>query len=104
MWRAMRYKIGQFVDTDLYGGAEALMMQFALHLPARGYEVEIFHFDNPRFVSECGRRNLKMIPVPGFKAYKSIRTLPKFCVEFARLLSERGISLLHSHLFGSVSA
>src|SRR5438552_3470679 len=100
----MPLKIEQFVDTDLFGGAEALMVEFALQLPAHGYEVEIFQFDNPRFASECRRRNATMVPAPGFNAYKSIRTLPRFCLEFARLLRERRISLLHSHLLGSVSA
>ena len=100
----MPVRIGQFVDTDLFGGAEALMIEFALQLPPRGYEVEIFHFDNPRFVSECRRRNVTLVHAPASEDYKSIWTLPRFCREFARMLKERRISLLHSHLIGSVSA
>lgn len=102
--RPQRVRVAQFVDTTFYGGAEALMVEFAARLPALGYDVEVFHFDNPRFVSECVKRNITVVDVPGAHAYKSVRTLPKFCVQFARLLRRRRISLLHSHLLGSVTA
>jgi glycosyltransferase involved in cell wall biosynthesis len=96
-------KVAHFIDTDDPGGAEALVIEICTRLNGHEFHPEVFHFGNPWLIEKCKRFNVPSIIVPGYKFYKSIKTLPFFTLIFWRFLKHRGIDLLHSHLFGPIT-
>ena len=97
-------KIGHFIDSLDPGGAETLVVDLCSNLARFGFESEVYHFGNTWLREKCREAGIPCVVVPGFRLYKSYKTLLLFTVFFAYFLKRRGIDVLHSHLFGSVSA
>lgn len=97
-------RVGIFLDTEVLGGAEEIVGQLALALPKLGIEPHIFCFQNPQFQKRCEALGLSFEQLPHRELYKHARTLPLFCWKFSKILRERKIQLLHSHLIGAVFA
>lgn len=96
-------KIAQFIDTNVPGGAEVLMIEICKNLPLYNFQPEVWHFGNPWLEEMCNKHNIPTVIVPGYKLFKSIKTIPLFTIDFKRLLKKRNISVLHSHLFGPIT-
>jgi glycosyltransferase involved in cell wall biosynthesis len=97
-------RIAHFVDTETPGGAEVLIVTLCEKLIERGYQPEILHFGQDFLSSKCERLKIPSVIVPHRELYKSIKTLPLFSWKFAKLLRQRNIALLHTHLFGPTTA
>lgn len=67
-------------------------------------EPVILHFGNAYLHAAATRRGLEHAIVPAHGLYKSAATLPLFCLRFAWFLRQSDIGVLHSHLFGAVTA
>jgi glycosyltransferase involved in cell wall biosynthesis len=96
-------KIAQFIDSTDPGGAETLVIELSKRLPELGYRVEVLHFGNVWLERECAVFGIPCEVAPAHDLYRSIKTLPLFAFRFHRFLKQRGIGLLHSHLFGSIT-
>jgi len=96
--------IAQFVDTHVFGGAEAIAVNLAEKLKENGHFSIVFHFGNPEMEEFCLKRNVSHCILPNLNEYRSWKTVPNFAWKFAQTLSAHKVGLLHSHLFGSVTA
>lgn len=96
-------KIAHFIDTNVPGGAELLIIDICRNLKKYNYQPEVFHFGNPWLVKKCAQLDIPCLLVPGYKLYKSFKTLPIFTVVFRNFIKQRKIDLLHSHLFGPIT-
>ena len=76
----------------------------ALDAPNGGFEPVVMHFQHPYLPRMCSERGIECVTVPGYAAFKSTLTLPKFAFGFAKQLRQKRIDLLHSHLFGPITA
>ncbi|MGE0080666.1 MAG: glycosyltransferase [Thiohalomonadaceae bacterium] len=96
--------IAHFIDTKHAGGAERVVVDLCGRLATTGHTVEVFHFGN-EWIAEYAR-NLGFVSVVlSHRAwYKSKWTVGPFALYMARILRERGIELLHSHLNGAIAA
>ena len=102
-------RIAHFIDTEVIGGAEVMMLDLCSSLKELGgrdggFEPVVVHFRHPHLPRMCEERGLECVVAPGYQSFKSIRTLPKFAWEFAKFLRAQKIDLLHSHLFGPITA
>lgn len=97
-------RIAQFIDTFSRGGAETVAVELCRTLAAAGHEPVLLHFGSAHLDACCRRHGIAQRVVPAHSLYKSTRTLPGFAREFSRLLRAEGIAVLHSHLFGPVTA
>ena len=100
----MAFRIAQFIDTDIPGGAEVVIVNLSCLLIERGYEVIVIHFGHPWLEDACRKENIPTVIIPGHRYYKSIKLLPIFAVKFASFLKKNKIDALHSHLFGPVTS
>jgi glycosyltransferase involved in cell wall biosynthesis len=97
-------RIGLFIDTDNYGGAEAIVTSLATYLRERGHELTLYHFGNPYLERLATEKGLRARRVGHHHEYKRTARLPWFARHFARQLVADEIDLLHSHLFGPIAA
>ncbi|MFN8392276.1 MAG: glycosyltransferase family 4 protein [Bdellovibrionota bacterium] len=97
----MKKTIAQFVDTTVYGGAEAVVVDIAAELAKRGYDAPVYHFPSPDLEHRAQSRGVELRLLEDWPAYKSWKTLPFFARRFAKRLCRENVSVLHSHLFGS---
>lgn len=95
-------KIAHFIDTNVPGGAEVLIVEICKNLFHYNFQPEIMHFGNPWLQEKCKELNIPSVIVPGYKLYKFSKTIPIFTLVFNRLLKQRNISILHSHLFAPI--
>lgn len=97
-------RVGVFIDTDNFGGAESIVASIATFLAESHHDVIVYHFGN-RFLEEaCSRPGVETRIVPRRHWYKKTYRLPVFAYHFARILRADGLDLLHSHLFGPIVA
>ena len=97
-------KIAQFIDTEAIGGAETVLLRLSKALKDAGHEVVLLHFKNEELASRLESLGIPTVPLPHLRLYKSIWTLPFFALLFRRLVRRYKFDVLHSHLFGPVSA
>lgn len=97
-------KLAHFIHSTDPGGAETLIIEISKRLAEHGFDVEVLHFGNAWLIQQCARAGIPCAEVPAYKYYRSVKTLPLFAGSFARFLRKRGVDLLHSHLFGSITA
>lgn len=95
-------RIGQFIDTFGYGGAESVVIDLCRELRDRSADVVLLHFGSEHLVSACERYAIPQLQVPNHRLYKRAVTLPRFALSLRRFLLEQNISVLHSHLLGAV--
>jgi glycosyltransferase involved in cell wall biosynthesis len=97
-------RIGLFIDTENYGGAESIVSSIAAHTVRTAHRPVIYHFGNPYLERTCVELGIESRKVPYRYAYKRTFRLPWFALRFSRMLERDGIDLLHSHLFGPIVA
>lgn len=96
-------KVAHFIDSPDPGGAETLVIDICREIRARSYIPEVLHFGNPWLEEKCLEYGIESTLVPGFKQFKSAKTLPLFAISFAMFLKKRQVNILHSHLFGAIT-
>ncbi|MCK4783652.1 MAG: glycosyltransferase family 4 protein, partial [Desulfobacteraceae bacterium] len=96
-------KVAHFIDSLDPGGAETLVVEICRNLEPHGYLPEVFHFGNAWLEEKCYENKIVSVIVPGYRHYKSIRTIPFFTLAFMRFLKHRDIDILHSQLFGPIT-
>jgi glycosyltransferase involved in cell wall biosynthesis len=97
-------RVAQFIDTDTEGGAETVVLNLCRELRDREIEPVLLHFGS-RYLQERARQHgIEQHAVPCRRHYKSFKTLPLFAPRFGRFLRELDVDVLHSHLYGPVTA
>jgi len=91
-----------FIETDIPGGAESMLIDLCRLQKRAGLVPIIAHFDHPYFSQRCEAEGISSFALPPRSLFKSMITLPVFCMRFARLMRQANVSLLHSHLFGPI--
>ena len=95
-------KIGQFINTNDFGGAETLMLSLSQELLKRNKEVLVFAFQDSWTIEQCQNLNIPYYALSKkFKLVHNIRKLPIFAYEFSKVLKENHIDVLHSHVYGA---
>lgn len=97
-------KVAHFIDSNVLGGAEVLLIEICKRLKNYDLQPEVFHFGHPWLTKRCDEFGIPSVLVPGYKSYKSIRTIPIFGAIFTRFLKQRNITILHSHLVDPITA
>lgn len=96
--------IAHFIDTKHPGGAERVVVDLCAGLVAIGHTVEVLHFGNDWIAQHARYRNFASVVLSRRGWYKSKWTVGPFSLYMARILRERGIEILHSHLNGAIAA
>jgi glycosyltransferase involved in cell wall biosynthesis len=102
---AQHRRIGHFIETELAGGAEQVMVDLARFTKAQSeiFSPVVLHFGHPWIAQQCERHQIDQLIVPFRHTFKSTLRLPAFAFQFSRWLKAHKIELLHSHLFGPVT-
>ena len=95
-------RIGLFIDTENFGGAESILISTLAYLRKCGHEVVVYSFGNPALESACLAHGAEIRMAPLRHRYKSASGLPSFAWAFSKVLRQDGIEILHSHLFGPI--
>ena len=94
-------RVGLFIDTENFGGAESLVMAIASGLrPA--HEPILYHFGNRFLEDACAAKGIECKKLTHRASYKKIWRTPLFAHPFSRVLRADGVDVLHSHLSGSI--
>jgi glycosyltransferase involved in cell wall biosynthesis len=94
-------RVGLFIDTENFGGAESLVLAIASALRSQ-HEPVLYHFGNRFLEDACTERNIECKRLGSHKSYKKIWRTPLFAYPFSRVLRADRIDVLHSHLSGAV--
>lgn len=97
-------RVGQFIDTDSAGGAETIALDLCRQLQVRALEPVLLHFGSSYLEERARHYGIEQRIVPGWRQYKSFTTLPQFALQFRRFLQQQHIDVLHSHLYGPITA
>ncbi len=97
-------RVGLFIDTEGFGGAETVVLELAQALAGRGHEPILLHFGSPHLVPRIRALGIAERAVPGHADFKRARRLPRFARRFAALLRGLELDALHSHLVGPIVA
>jgi glycosyltransferase involved in cell wall biosynthesis len=97
-------RVGQFIDTESAGGAETIALDLCRQLQARALEPVLLHFGSSYLEERARHYGIEQQIVPGWRQYKSFTTLPQFALQFRRFLQQQNIDVLHSHLYGPITA
>lgn len=97
-------RVAQFIDTAAEGGAETVVLELCRQLRMRSVDPVLLHFGSPYLSRQARQLGVEQHVLPGHRYYKSTRTLPLFALQLSRLLRAREIDVLHSHLFGPITA
>lgn len=97
-------RVGLFIDTHNFGGAEAVVTSIASFLTEQTHDVVLYHFGNDYLERSCVRLGIRDRRVGDEFFYKKTYRLPIFAARFSRALKADRLDLLHSHLFGSIVA
>lgn len=97
-------RIAQFIDTASAGGAETVVLDLCRQLRDQALEPVLFHFGSDYLDERARYHGIEQHLVPGWRQYKSVKTLPSFMLQFRRFLRQQHIDVLHSHLYGPVTA
>lgn len=102
---AQTRRIGHFIETDIAGGAEQVMIDLARYTTESGTGLTpvILHFGHPWISEQCNQYGIEQQIIPFRKNFKSTMRLPLFALEFAGWLRKQHIDVLHSHLFGPIT-
>src|SRR5690554_5689406 len=97
-------RVAQFIDTNSAGGAETMALDLCRQLAGRSLEPVLLHFGSEYLEERACQYGFEQRVVPGWQHYKSFKTLPRFALQFRRFLQEQNIDVLHSHLYGPITA
>lgn len=95
-------RVGHFIDTEVVGGAEVVLVDLCRGLRDEQFEPVIFHFHHPQLPALARHLDIRCIALPRYDDYKRPVRLYRFASAFADILEKERISLLHSHLFGPI--
>lgn len=96
-------KIALFINSTDPGGAETLVIDLAVAYRSRGHEVEIWHFGNQWLEKAAARRQSPILELDD-RHFRRFYRLPLFAHYLSRVIRNRGITAVHSHLYGAVIA
>lgn len=96
-------RVAQFIETDVAGGAEKLLIELCLWTQKTGHTPIVIHFNHPYFLEQCERYGIEQIVISDNKNFKKTARLLLFALEFKKLLKKYCIDVLHSHLFGPIT-
>ncbi|MEM7417559.1 MAG: glycosyltransferase [Gemmatimonadota bacterium] len=99
-----RRRIAHFVDTEGYGGAEAVIASLCGEALRRGDEPLLYHFQHDELAARLDEMGVEHHVLPQRDDYKGKKTLPRFSRMLRGRLRAEGVDILHSHLFGPVCA
>ena len=97
-------RIAHFIDTLESGGAERMVVNLCQRQTALGHTVEVLHFGNEWITAQARGAGFSESVLPRESWYSSKLTVAGFAVALASVLRRRHFELLHSHLFGAVTA
>lgn len=97
-------KVALFIDTLTLGGAETMVARLGKQLNSSGINVVMCHFGNKYLEDYCRANNIPEIIVPHRNLYRSIITVYLFSLLFGRFLRKNHVTVLHSHLYGPITA
>ncbi len=97
-------RVAHFIETDIAGGAESVMLGLCRYAACRDIDVVVIHFGNDWISEQCSRHGISELIAPYRRLFKSTSTLPFFALGFGAFLLRHGVDVLHSHLFGPVTA
>lgn len=95
----MRIAHFNIMEGDHGGGAENVMLQLALGQQANGHYVEFWTHNLPVYHQKANENGLVALNIT---KYRKIQQLPFFVIYLKRLMRERQIDILHSHLFSTI--
>ncbi|MDX1475852.1 MAG: glycosyltransferase, partial [Reinekea sp.] len=98
----MKKRIAHFIETDVPGGAETMLLTLCERTRSDSVEPVVIHFNHPFFLEECSKRGLEQIVISNNKLFKKTALLPFFAIQFASILVKNRIDVVHSHLFGPI--
>ena len=90
-----------FIDSADPGGAETLVVELANAYIDAGHAVEIWCFGNAWLERAAKQRELS-IRILDDRLYRRFYKLPIFAIQFAKLLRQAHVDVVHSHLYGAV--
>ncbi len=95
-------KVAHFIDSPDPGGAESIVIELCIEQIRHNIDVEVLHFKNSWLEDKCNQYNIRHKRVPFYYLYKSIYTLPVFCIIFTIFLLTRRLDIIHTHLFDTI--
>ncbi len=101
MTSADRRGVALFIDSSDPGGAETLVITIASKLRDARIPVEIWHFGNDWLQAAAEKHELSIFLLDD-NYYRRFYQLPLFALYLARIIRQRNIQLVHSHLYGAV--
>jgi len=97
-------KVAHFIDTmNVVGGAEVLVVEICRNLKQLDIDPIVLHFGNKWIAKMCSKYEISSMILPGYRYYKSIKTLPFFVFILKKFLKQSDIDILHSHLVDSIT-
>lgn len=97
-------RIAHFVDTEGYGGAEAVIASLCAEALRRGDQPMLYHFRHDELAARLEEMGVPHHVLSHRDDYKRKTTLPRFSRMLRKRLTEERVDILHSHLFGPVCA
>ena len=97
-------RVGHFIETEMPGGAESVMIDLVLYAREQGFEPVLLHFGSEWVEAQAEQLGIEQAIIPEYALFKSTKTLPLFAYKFSRFLKAQRIDILHSHLFGPITA
>ena len=97
-------RIAHFIDTTVMGGAEVLIIKLMSSLKEHGHEGVLLHVGHEDLEQAVSELDLSTKRIPSYEHYRSVRTLPLFAYSFSKFLKQEKIDIVHSHLYGPVTA
>ena len=96
-------KVVLFIDTPNFGGAESVIIRIATELRKARVAVEIWHFGNSWIETAAEKHGLCDYRLDD-RYYHRFYQLPLFSLYMSRLIRERNVQVVHSHLYGAIIA
>ena len=93
--------VALFIDSLDPGGAETLVIAIARKLRDARIRAEIWHFGNDWLQAAAEKHELPIFLLDD-KYFRRFYQLPLFALYLARIIRQRNIQLVHSHLYGAV--
>ena len=96
-------RVALFIDTPGAGGAETVVFNIARELQNKRIAVEIWHFGNSWITTTAKKLGLSDYRLAG-RYYHHFYHLPFFALYMSKLIRERKVQVVHSHLYGPIVA
>ncbi len=98
-------KIAHFIETDIPGGAEQVLLDLCLYTQQNHPDLKpvVLTFGHQWTMERCQKLGIEHLTIPYLKLFKKSVFLPFFTIAFAYWLRKNNIRLLHSHLFGPIT-